>query len=161
MNKGPENQTRRDKKLLYVFTYISLYHLLMIIMYYLTGVLGQGYTPNHGSLHIFQESSEIIRNSTMRLWNRLILFHLEFRPNDTHTGHKKIEVWVLIKIPFPKSARIRVYMGLRFLLLSSASPCPNTCSICKRNIISAREAHSVAPGWRGMCFWKHLAKRAK
>ena len=44
--------------------------------------------------------------------------------------------WVLINIPFPKKCNNSCLLG--FLLLSSARPCPNTCSVCKRCFFSAR-----------------------
>ena len=49
----------------------------------------------------------------------------------------------LSKLFFPKSAIIRGYMGLRFLLLSSASPCPNTCSICKGSVLCSAKVSST------------------
>ena len=110
--------------------------LFVVLRPFLEGQFGD---LHNGGAGLWKSAQAVIFTLALSMWS--VIGHTDSRSSRTCISNGGIisdiqhrgSYGFCIKIPLPEGARC-VYMGLRFLLLSSASPYANTCSICKRII---------------------------
>ena len=119
---------------------------------------GQFCDLHNGGAGLWKSAQAVIFTLALSTWS--VIGHTDSRSSRTCISNGGIisdiqhrgSYGFCIKIPLPEGARC-VYMGLRFLLLSSASPYANTCSICKRIIFLQGylewARHIQLPVWMG------------